>query len=143
MRNRHRSLLVVLTCVAGALGVMGLLDHSQRIPFEAYWAFASAGLAVGLLIDMWLSALAPQLHADEAFKLRFSIRDMLWLMALVALGLAWSNDHWRLRQERDSATTEARESAEQAQRATQQIEFLQGMRPTISRPARVPRRSDF
>jgi hypothetical protein len=35
-------------------------------------------------------------HSDSGMRLRFSIRDLLWLTALVAVLVAWSLDHSRL-----------------------------------------------
>jgi hypothetical protein len=40
---------------------------------------------------------------------RFGIRDVLWLTVVVALGVAWAIDHWRLTNSRDAWMTSAKE----------------------------------
>ena len=55
----------------------------------------------------WRPLFIKRAHQEKASMFRFTIRDMLWLTVVVALGVGWSV-HYRsqatLRRERDSAT---------------------------------------
>jgi hypothetical protein len=51
---------------------------------------------------MRFSTVPAQLHRTSPMRLRFTIRDLLWLALLAAVGAGWYIDHYNIKAKLES-----------------------------------------